>query len=331
MGLNGAFFVSLAYAIKPAMGNLAYSAILSQTLQSLLEAIDIEVSRIWCLIFITLFAILQLCLLKNLHVLAPFSVLGTTGILVTAVSMIIRYLDGSYLPGGAYHDDIDESFRPYFGTTNHAWTARIFPFACMAFEAYVMHYNSPRFYAELKRPSIPRFSQVVAGSFGFSAVIYSIIACTGYLTFGGNSDGYILNNYSPRDPLATICRLAIAVSTLLTYPIVFIGFRDGMLDVLAVPPEKHTSNNINMLTVVLLAVITVLATVVTDLGIINAVGGGAVATVVCVVFPTLMYRKAIQDLGNVASENEKREVTFAVTLMVFGSTLGVIGVVEALK
>ena len=132
MGLNGAFFVSLAYAIKPAMGNLAYSAILSQTLQSLLEAIDIEVSRIWCLIFITLFAILPLCLLKNLNVLAPFSVLGTTGILVTAVSMIIRYLDGSYLPGGAYHDDIDESFRPYFGTTNHAWTARIFPFACMA-------------------------------------------------------------------------------------------------------------------------------------------------------------------------------------------------------
>ena len=330
MGLNGAFFVSFAYAIKPAMGNLAYSAILSQTLQSLLETAGINVSRIEALFLVTVVAILPLCLLKNLNVLAPFSVLGTTGIVATTIAMCIRYLDGSYQPGGKYFDDIAESLQPLFGESNHAWSPKVFPYTCMIFEAFVMHYNSPRFYAELKDPSIRRFGSVVSGSFGFSAITYVLIASAGYLTFGGNSDGYILNNYSPMDPLATFCRMAIATSTLLTYPIVFMGFRDGILDVLAVPPEKQTSSNLNVLTVILLTIITLLAVVLTDLGVINAVGGGSVATIICFVFPTIMYRKAIRDMGGMAAPGQKRESAFALILMIFGCILGVIGVWEAL-
>lgn len=229
MGETGSIAVSMAYALKPAMGNLAYSTILSQTLQSLLHAINIDASRIFSLWLVTVMVLLPLCLMKNLNVLAPFSALGAAGILVTAISMSIRYVDGSYQKGGLYFDDIPEEFRPFFGTVNMSWSGRVVPYTCMIFEAFVMHYNSPRFYSELKNPSIPRFTGVVIGSFGFSTLMYIVIACSGYLTFGGNSDSYILNNYSPRDPLATICRLAIALSTLLTYPMAFIGFRDGML------------------------------------------------------------------------------------------------------
>lgn len=84
----------------------------------------------------------------------------------------------------------------------------------MIYEAYVMHYNSPRFYMELKDRSIPRYSQAVGSSFGFCAFIYTAIAAAGFLTFGGNADNYILNNYSHYDPLATICRVLIGVSVL---------------------------------------------------------------------------------------------------------------------
>ena len=64
-----------------------------------------------------------------------------------------------------------------------------------------------------------------------SAVVYSAIACFGFLTFGGNSSSYILNNYSPHDPLATVSRLAVGLSTLVAYPIVFMGVRDGFIDI----------------------------------------------------------------------------------------------------
>ena len=52
------------------------------------------------------------------------------------------------------------------------------------------------------------------------------------------------------------------------------GFRDGIIDVLAVPRELQTANNLNVLTVALLLLITILATFLEDLGMVTAVGGG---------------------------------------------------------
>ena len=138
-----------------------------------------------------------------------------------------------------------------------------------------MHYNSPRFYCELRNATLPKFTKVVSGSFGASAIIYITIASAGFLTFGGNCDGYVLNNYSPRDPLATVSRIAIAFSVLMTYPICFIGFRDGVVDMLAdyLDSETRTSDTfLNTLTLLLLSMITVTACFVTDFGVINALG-----------------------------------------------------------
>lgn len=309
VGEEGAIAVALVNAIKPALGNLAYSTILSQTLSSLFETIGWHVTRFESLMLVTVVAILPLCLMKNLNVLAPFSVLGTAGIILTAISMMVRYLDGSYTPGGRYYDDVPLNLQPDFaGDRNHPWSVQVLPFVCMVYEvrlsylvvaiglrfylllkfqsnhnpkkSNVMHYNSPRFYTELKNASIPRFTAAVGFGFGLSALIYVAIAAAGFLTFGGNCDGYILNNYSPHDPLATVCRLAVFLSTLLTFPVVFIGFRDGVLDVLNVPSELQTSPNLNVLTLILLAIITVVAIFVTDLGMINAVGGGTLGTLV---------------------------------------------------
>ena len=116
-----------------------------------------------------------------------------------------------------------------------------------------MHYNSARLYAELKDTSLARFGGVVGGSFGFTAAVYIAIASVGFLTFGSNSSSYILNNYSPSDPLATLCRVMVAFSTLTSYPIVFMGFRDGMLELLDIAMHLHTEPNVNLLSVILLA------------------------------------------------------------------------------
>lgn len=77
-----------------------------------------------------------------------------------------------------------------------------------------MHYNAARFYNELKDRSLTRFGIAVSLSFGLTALLYISIASIGYLTFGGNCDGYILNNYSPFDPLAGISRIFVGLSVL---------------------------------------------------------------------------------------------------------------------
>lgn len=215
--LNVTYFISLFF--QPCQGTLAYSAILSQTFMSLCATFNIEISYVPSLFIVTIGALLPLCLMKDIHALAPFSILGTTSVLLTAFGMIYRCLDGSYQPGGRFFDDIPTKMQPRFGDHYEPWSPRVMPLVCMIFEAYVMHYNSPRFYIELKHRSIPRFTKCVSGAFGLSALVYVGIAGAGYLTFGGNSDNYILNNYSPRDPLATACRLLIGISVLTIYPI----------------------------------------------------------------------------------------------------------------
>ena len=184
---------------------------------------------------------------------------------------------------------------------------------------------------ELRHRSIPRYTKAVIGSFGLSTFIYIAIASAGFLTFGASSDSYILNNYSPRDPIASGCRLLIMISVLTIYPIAFIGFRDSVIDVLNVPIEQQTSTYLNTLTVLMLALITLIATFVTDLGVINAVGGGTVAVAMMSVFPTIMFHKAIQDLGATAVWWQHVEVSVAFALMVIAVILGVGGVTMELK
>ena len=134
VGEAGAIAVPMANALKAGLGNLAYSSILSQTLNSLLETIGINLSRVTCLFLITSFGVLPLCLLKNLNVLAPFSVLGTSGILFTAFAMGYRYFDGSYAPGGEYYNDNETELHPSFGHRNEQFSFAVLPLVCMLYE-----------------------------------------------------------------------------------------------------------------------------------------------------------------------------------------------------
>jgi hypothetical protein len=120
------------------------------------------------------------------------------------------------------------------------------------------------------------------------------------------------------------------------YPIVFFGVRDGCLDMFEVPASAQTPSTIRSLTLVLLSMLTVTAVFVTDLGLINAVGGGLVATAIVFVFPTLMFHKAIQKVAGDALgaggrnlRTESKEVLLAMAMTAVGVVIGVIGAYTA--
>jgi amino acid permease len=342
MGYQGGLAVSMVNMLKPALGNLAYSMILADTFRSLVATFfGQDISRTISLVVITLVGICPLCLMKNLDALAPFSILGTAGILLTAACMAMRYFDGSYdmERDGRFLQDLPEDLQPLFGRggggggeqRNGAWSRDVLVFVAMVFEAFVAHYNAPRFMTELKDASLTRFRVVVGNAFGFSSLVYVLMTAFGFLTFGGNCDGYILNNYSTNDHLATICRVAIAFSILFTYPITFMGFRDGILDILELPMEQQTSINMNIITIFLLIIITILAALFKDLGFINAVGGGTLATAIVFVFPALMYRAVIRAQVHPPTPGQRREVSFTMGLLVLGVIMGATGVVVELQ
>lgn len=327
--------VSLVNCTKPALGNLAYSMILADTFRSLFAAMYVEVSRTASLLLITVIGLLPLCLLKNLSVLAPTSMLGVFGFAATTIVMAIRYFDGSYAEGGQFATDMEEKYRPVFGDqgASAAWTnPKVLVLVCMLFEAFVAHYNAPRFYTELQNNTVQRYAVMTTYSFAASSLIYFLVMVFGFLTFGKACDGYILNNYSNNDPLATSCRICVAMALVCTYPVVFVGVRDGFLDLCKVPMEKHTSTNLNIVSLFLLSTITIIASSITDLGLVNAVGGGTLGTIVVFVFPALMFRAAVEQRPQEDIDDRTlREVNFAIVLMWLGILMGIVGVYMAVN
>merc|ERR1712183_1209343 len=134
------------------------------------------------------------------------------------------------------------------------------------------HFNAPKFYLELKRNTLPRFNSVVALGFGISIFLMGFITMIGFLTFGKACDGLVLNNYAGSDLWMGVSRIAVAVSLVFSYPLAFTGCRDGFMDLAKIPVEKRSPQTLNVVTLILLGVITVFACTLTDVSFVLAFG-----------------------------------------------------------
>lgn len=272
--------------------------------------------------------LLPLCLMKNLASLAPFSLVGSLGMMYTAMAMVVRYFGKAYTATGAFGKDNVAALQPSFGTVGvqGAFTPSAAIFISMLSTAFMAHFNAPKFYNELKDKTLPKYYKVVSTSFAIAITIFALIASVGFLTFGANSNGLILNNYSTSDSLMNLSRIAVAISLVFSYPLAFVGARDGVSDLLKM---KGTDKTQNVLTVALLAGITGIALVLPDVSFVMALAGATLGNGLIYVFPALMYRGAIKKKAD-ATKGEKREVKFALGSAVAGIIMGVLGTKMAL-
>jgi amino acid permease len=127
---------------KTFLACLAFSMVLADTFSSLLGTAE----RTKVLLGVTV-TLLPLCLLKNLSSLAPFSLVGVLGMAYTALAMSVRYVDGSYAPGGKLLDQVPTILQPSFG--DRGMTSVFSPssliLVCMLSTAYMAHFNSPKY------------------------------------------------------------------------------------------------------------------------------------------------------------------------------------------
>lgn len=193
------------------------------------------------------------------------------------------------------------------------------------------HFNAPKFYNELENNTVPRFNKLVASSFGISILTFITIASFGFLTFGSASSGLILNNYSTKDTLLGLSRIAVAISLVFSYPLAFSGCRDGVMDLMNVPVEKRTNSLLNKLTLGILAVVTSLALSLNDVSFVLSFGGATLGNALIYVYPALMFRGAVKKMGDKASASLRSEVKLAMANAGLGITMGLIGAKMALK
>lgn len=334
IGEDTSIIPAASCTFKTSCAILAYSMILADTGKSLLSTVGLNLSRTNTLFGITGAFLLPLCLLKNLAALAPFSLLGVVGMGYTTLAMLIRYFAGAYkAPSGALLPDVAASLQPSFGTNGamSVFSPNSFILISMLSTAYMAHFNAPKFFVELKDNTIKRYNILVGSAFALSIAIFIAIAGAGFLTFGGASSGLILNNYSNKDVLMSLSRVAVAISLVFSYPLVFSGCRDGVLDLANVPAEKRTNGLLNKVTVGILAAVTGLALVLDDLSFVLSFGGATLGNALIYVYPALMFRKAVKNMGDKATKGLKREVNFALSSAGLGVGMGILGAKMALK
>ena len=85
-------------------------------------------------------------------------------------------------------------------------------------------------------------------------------------------------------------RIAVALSVTGSYPLLFMGTRDGLLDMFKVDREKR-DGLFNKVTLGVLAFTTLLATKLTDLGLVASVGGATFGTALVFIYPAIMFLK----------------------------------------
>ena len=328
-GLVGASVTALTFGAA-----LAYSIILAESFSALgvtFSAPAFMQSRNNCLLMLTTGILLPLCSLKSLAALAPFSILGLLGILYTAAMMTVRLMDGSYAAGGALVGTIATAAQPSFGKkgTNLAKTLVL---TSMLSTNFICHYNAPRFLKEIKVPSVGqtlrRYNKMADQGFLGSVVFSMLMMSLGFLTFGGNTMGYILNNYASGDVLASFAHIAIACALITSYPLAFLSLRDGIFDMFGVHSKDRAKLHYPA-TIGTLGLLTSLAWVLRDVGFVVSIMGAIFGSwlifgIPCILKNAYTKKEAMKESRNLTVA-EKKSIVLNKGLMGAGSVLGVLG------
>lgn len=78
-------------------------------------------------------------------------------------------------------------------------------------------------------------------------------------------------SYSTRDGLMGISRIAVAISLVFSYPLAFVGARDGVLELFKI--KNRSDRVLNSLTMGMLTAITVAALLIPDVSFVLAFAG----------------------------------------------------------
>jgi amino acid permease len=178
---------------------------------------------------------------------------------------------------------------------------------------------------------------VVNISFFLSGTMYMMISSLGFLTFGENSSGFILDNYSNRDRWASASRLGVAFSVLFAYPLVFLGAREGWVALMASHNDDNNNNvmptttdavpNRKLITVIILVIVTALAIFVPNLTFVLSFAGATLSSCVIYIFPSVMFQALDRTCTCLLKHTSKWEMQEAVTMMWLGVVLGACGAV----
>lgn len=254
-----------------------------------------------------------LCNLKSLKALAPVSMLGVLGSLVASVFVVWRcpavvasspYAISAASSGAKYQASAAAASSlsvPKFSSYNRVKGPAPLVLFSMGCVALMAHFSAPAFLESFRsnkektdndktdRRALRRYNKMTVGGYSLVAIVNAAVLTFGFLTFGGNSAGIILNNYAASDWGATLSRLLVTVSVTGSFPYLLSASRSSARDLLGIRNQSDASRR--KLTAVLLSSLVAITMVVRNAGFVVSFVGALMGTAILYIFPAMMYLK----------------------------------------
>eukprot|EP00931_Biecheleriopsis_adriatica_P104043 TRINITY_DN78796_c0_g1_i1.p1 TRINITY_DN78796_c0_g1~~TRINITY_DN78796_c0_g1_i1.p1 ORF type:complete len:456 (+),score=72.69 TRINITY_DN78796_c0_g1_i1:56-1423(+) len=327
-GPRFAKFVTAVVALKTTITGVAFAIIAKKSFTDIfigLGATGLLTNDKVVLAMFASLVLLPLVLLRDLSFLAYFSLIGIGGELFALSFILLRYWDGSYQIGGYYYDLTAPENRPRFDGGIDVWgfspqTVILAANLVLSFNGGI--YNVPKYYNLLHEASVRRWNIVTAAAFSVVVLMYLFAMLGGYLTFGENVQGFLLENYADEDPLAICARLGVGSGVLLAFPLAFTACRDGYMQVLGLS-KSHTV--FYSLTLAMFLPIMGIAASFENIGAVNSIGGALFGSLITLVLPGAIAGFAGRRVAANRVEHAFQWVIVGIglALMVFGTSKAV--------
>ena len=161
-----------------------------------------------------------------------------------------------------------------------------------------------------------------------AVVVYIVAGLAGHACFGEAADCMALNNYARADPAACSARLAMGVSLLASFPLMFSGLRSSLLALArgaSLASESTLASVHNAIVGVGLAVVAAFAVATPNVSLIVGLLGAALGSILIYSLPPVLHLLAgAAPLHSLAGAAD-------VTLLLFGLILAVLGTQGALS
>lgn len=281
-------------------------------------------------VFIGFIIVAPLCCLRNLDSL-KFTSLFAVGFVIFLTILITLYAFD--IPGMDACDDIDETEECKGDVSNFVVnmdTMRVFSIFVFGFTC---QQNIFAVKNELIDPSPQRINTVIVSAIGTAMVLYFIVSCFGYSTYGDNVESDILTNY-PETYLTSFARLFVSLLVAFSYPLQCHPARRCIITLISSVKESYFSAEaddkqalagssptsstgsegivqseaaeilqFNIITACFLACSLLLAITVSDLGVLLSLVGATGSTIVSYILPGFLYYIHFQDEGPVWKRN----------------------------
>ncbi|KAF5856291.1 hypothetical protein ETB97_007619 [Aspergillus alliaceus] len=286
-GKSGLIAISIAQWAFAFGGMIAFCIIVGDTIPHVLSALFPslrDMSFLWLLtdrraviVLLVLGISYPLSLYRDIAKLAKASTLALISMMVIVVAVITQ---GFRVPS----ESRGEVKSLLFVNSGFFQAAGVISFA------FVCHHNSLLIYGSLKKPTLDRFARVTHYSTGVSLLMCLTMGISGFLFFGSQTQGNVLNNFPSDNIMVNIARFCLGLNMLTTLPLEAFVCR-SVMTTYYFSDEPFNMNRHIIFTSALVVSAMALALLTCDLGAVFELIGATSAAALAYIFPPLCYIK----------------------------------------